>query len=86
MSGEYLSEKVEFIQMNQRLHVPMKKYYFSQNECSKLNGKNNVYFGLQSMASDTSQMQCQRRFPSTSGLFTWIRIFRFADSLMRQGC
>lgn len=24
--------------------------------------------------------------PFSSGLFTWMRIFRFADSLMRQGC
>lgn len=68
------------------IQFALRNYILSKEKTTQKIKIQNVYFDLQSMASDTSQMQCQRRLPSTSGLFTWIRIFRFADSLMRQGC
>lgn len=50
-----------------------------------INDKNNRIFIYQLLASTTPQARLRGGAPSF-GFFTWIRIFRFADSLMRQGC
>lgn len=48
-----------------------------QSETSSANGATS--------SSAQSSTTVANTLPS-NGLFTWLRIFRFADSLMRQGC